>query len=147
MSQSEKGKIVAITGPVIDVEFEGSVPSIYTALEIVRPDNTGKLVLEVAQHLGNQRVRAIAMGPTEGFIRGAEVLSTGKPISVPVGPGILGRMFNLLGEPIDGLPNLPANTPRKPIHRKPPEFTEQSTEVKIFETGIKVIDLISPFIK
>ena len=147
MSQSDKGKIVAITGPVIDVEFEGSVPSIYTALEIVRPDNTGKLVLEVAQHLGNQRVRAIAMGPTEGFVRGSEVLSTGKPISVPVGPSILGRMFNLLGEPIDGLPALPTNTPRKPIHRKPPEFTEQSTEVKIFETGIKVIDLISPFIK
>jgi len=141
-----KGKIIQVIGPVIDVEFqEGHVPAIYNALEVKNGET--KLVLEVASHLGGGRVKAVAMGPTEGIARGIEVLDTGAPISVPVGKGILGRMFNLLGEAIDGKENLPADTERWAIHRKAPDFTEQSTEVKIFETGIKVIDLICPFIK
>ncbi len=145
-STMNKGKIIQVIGPVIDVEFaEGHVPAIYNALEVRNGDT--KLVLEVASHLGGGRVKAVAMGPTEGIARGIEVLDTGAPISVPVGKGILGRVFNLLGEAIDGKENLPADTERWAIHRKAPDFTEQSTEVKIFETGIKVIDLICPFIK
>ena len=143
----EAGKIIQIIGPVVDVEFEGkNLPEIYTALETKKEDGV-KIVLEVSQHLGGGKVRTVSMGPTEGLQRGMEVSSTGAPISVPVGKGILGRMFNLLGEPIDNGAELPANTERWPIHRKAPDFTEQSTEVQIFETGIKVIDLICPFIK
>jgi F-type H+/Na+-transporting ATPase subunit beta len=146
MSEKNIGKIIQVIGPVVDVEFgEGKVPEIYNALQIQNGDNT--LVLEVASHLGNGRVKAVAMGPTDGLKRGDEVSDTGAPISVPVGKDILGRMFNLLGEPIDGMDNLPANTERWAIHRNPPSFEDQSTEVKIFETGIKVIDLICPFIK
>ncbi len=142
---SKKGKIIQVIGPVVDVQFEEGVPAVYNALEIKNGDS--KLVLEVASHLGEGKVRAVSMGPTEGLERGMEVLDTGGQISVPVGTGILGRMFNLLGEPIDGKEALPANTEKWPIHRAAPDFTEQSTEVKIFETGIKVIDLICPFIK
>jgi F-type H+-transporting ATPase subunit beta len=146
MSEKNIGKIIQVIGPVVDVEFgEGMVPEIYSALKIQNGENT--LVLEVASHLGNGRVKAVAMGPTDGLKRGDEVSDTGAPISVPVGKDILGRMFNLLGEPIDGMDALPANTERWAIHRNPPSFEEQSTEVKIFETGIKVIDLICPFIK
>ncbi len=142
----QKGKVVQVIGPVVDVEFEeGKVPPIYNSIEIKNGENT--LVLEVASHLGNGRVRAVAMGQTEGLKRGDEAYDTGAPISVPVGKEILGRMFNLLGEAIDGKENLPANTERWSIHRNAPTFEEQSTEVKIFETGIKVIDLICPFIK
>ncbi|MDB5204446.1 MAG: synthase subunit beta [Candidatus Taylorbacteria bacterium] len=146
--EKNTGKIIQVIGPVVDVEFEGenNVPQIYNALEIVREDGS-KLVFEVASHLGNGRVKAVAMGPTDGLKRGDSVTDSGAPISVPVGKGILGRMFNLLGEAIDGQPNLPEDTERWAIHRNPPAFTEQSTEVKIFETGIKVIDLICPFIK
>ncbi len=150
MSKNElnTGRIIQVIGPVVDVEFEGeaNVPQIYNALEITREDGS-KLVFEVASHLGNGRVKCVAMGPSDGLKRGDTVVDTGAPISVPVGKGILGRMFNLLGEAIDGQENLPANTERWAIHRNPPSFTEQSTEVKIFETGIKVIDLICPFIK
>ncbi len=146
MSEKNIGKIIQVIGPVVDVEFgEGKVPEIYSALKIQNGENT--LVLEVASHLGNGRVKAVAMGPTDGLKRGDDVSDSGAPISVPVGKGILGRMFNLLGEPIDGMENLPADTERWAIHRNPPSFEEQSTEVKIFETGIKVIDLICPFIK
>ena len=141
------GKIIQIIGPVVDVEFEGeNLPEIYTALETKKEDGA-KIILEVSQHLGGGKVRTVSMGPTEGLQRGMEVSSTGAPISVPVGKDILGRMFNLLGEPIDNGAELPTNTERWPIHRKAPDFTEQSTEVQIFETGIKVIDLICPFIK
>lgn len=142
----QKGKVVQVIGPVVDIEFEeGNVPPIYNAIEIKNGEE--RLVLEVASHLGNGRVRAVAMGQTEGLKRGDEVTDTGAPISVPVGKEVLGRMFNLLGEAIDGKENLPANTERWSIHRNAPSFEEQSTEVKIFETGIKVIDLICPFIK
>lgn len=161
------GKIIQIIGPVIDIQFEGHVPPIYTALEVTLIDRKGeansnssenlnarsaeggfreKLTLEVAQHLGGERVRAVSMGPTEGLERGLSVKNTGAPISVPVGKEILGRMFNLLGEPIDGLGEVKSSL-SWPIHRKPPAFKDQSTEAAIFETGIKVIDLIAPFIK
>ncbi len=140
-----KGKVIQVIGPVVDAEFtDGVVPAIYNALEI---NNEGKkLVLEVAGHLGDGRVRAVAMGATDGLKRGDDVVDTGSPISVPVGKEILGRMFNLLGEPIDGKPAITTKE-RWSIHRSAPTFEEQSTEVKIFETGIKVIDLICPFIK
>ncbi len=141
-----KGKITQVIGPVIDIEFgEKEVPAVYNAIEVKNGDT--KLVLEVAAHLGDGKVRTVSMGPTDGLVRGMEAHDTGAPISVPVGKEILGRMFNLLGEPIDGKEDLPANTEKWPIHRAAPAFTEQSTEVKIFETGIKVIDLICPFIK
>ena len=140
-----KGKIIQIIGAVVDVEFtEGNVPAIYNAIELKNGDK--RLVLEVASHLGNGRVRCVSMGPTEGLQRGLEVIDTGKPISVPVGKEVLGRMFNLLGEAIDNKEEVTTGE-RWPIHRNPPPFTEQSTEVKIFETGIKVIDLMCPFIK
>ena len=139
-----EGKIVQIIGPVVDVEFGENVPPIYTALETLYEGQ--RKVFEVAQHLGNGRVRAISMASTDGLSRGLSVTNTGAPISVPVGKPILGRMFNLLGDPIDGLKPVEGAS-RLPIHRKAPPFTEQSTKVAIFETGIKVIDLICPFIK
>ena len=145
-----KGKISQVIGPVVDVEFEKELPMIYDALEISLDsarDKTSKLVLEVAQHLGGNRVRAVAMGSTDGLRRGMEVLSTGAPISVPVGEGVLGRMFNLLGEPIDGIEEKVATKKNMPIHRDAPRFEDQSTQAEIFETGIKVIDLICPFVK
>jgi F-type H+-transporting ATPase subunit beta len=141
-----KGIIAQIIGPVVDVEFDGELPPIYSALEITRRDGT-TLILETASHLGAGRVRSVAMGPTEGLARGMAVTSNGKPISVPVGNETLGRMFNLLGEPIDGLGSLPTTQEQWAIHREAPAFTEQRTTVEIFETGIKVIDLIAPFIK
>jgi F-type H+-transporting ATPase subunit beta len=149
-----KGNIVQIIGPVVDVEFssnsstgETGLPAIYTALNTPHPEKQGEiLVLEVAQHLGGGRVRAVSMGPTEGLKRGAEVTNTGSPISVPVGKETLGRMYNLLGEPIDNMGEAKSKE-KWPIHRSAPKFTEQSTEVQIFETGIKVIDLFAPFIK
>jgi len=142
------GKIAQIIGPVVDVDFEGTMPEIYSALEVSRStaDATGVVVLEVAQHVGNGRVRTIAMSTSDGLRRGDEVRYVGASISVPVGKEILGRMFDVLGSPIDGL-GASKTKERWPIHRKAPEFKDQSTEVKIFETGIKVIDLIAPFIK
>jgi F-type H+-transporting ATPase subunit beta len=144
MASKMKGKVVQVIGQVVDVEFDDGVPEIYSAIEIKNGDN--KLVLEVASHLGGNRVKCVAMGPTDGLKRGDEAHDTGAPISVPVGKEILGRMFNLLGDPIDGMPAVETKE-KWSIHRKAPEFTEQSTEVQIFETGIKVIDLICPFIK
>lgn len=138
------GKIIQIVGPVVDVAFEDKVPALFGALEVMNGDQ--RLVLEVAQHLGGQTVRAIALGPTEGLSRGLPVTDLGQPISVPVGPETLGRMFNVLGEPIDGKES-PKTKKTNPIHQSAPEFKDQSTAAEVFETGIKVIDLICPFTK
>ncbi|MFA5987088.1 MAG: F0F1 ATP synthase subunit beta [Candidatus Paceibacterota bacterium] len=141
-----KGEIKQIMGPVVDVAFgDGYVPSLYEAIKFVGP--TGKeIVLEVASHLGNGLVRTIAMTTTDGVKRGTEVEATGAPISMPVGKETLGRVFNLLGEAVDGKENIKTGL-RLPIHQLPPKFTDQSTKVELFETGIKVIDLLCPFIK
>ncbi len=140
------GKIIQVIGPVVDVEFgDGTtLPSIYDALEL--EVNGTRLVVEVHQHLGGGRVRAVAMGTTDGVRRGMEVVATGAPISVPVGKAVLGRMFNVLGDAIDGKPNVEVET-RRSIHRAAPSFDEQSTKAEVFETGIKSIDLICPFMK
>ena len=143
------GKVIQITGPVIDVEFPpGELPNIYNALEISVPsggDGTGqRLVVEVQQHLGNNWVRAVAMSTTDGLARGLDVVDTGAPITVPVGEATLGRVFDVLGRPIDGKGPVKA-TKSLPIHRDPPAFEEMETEAQVFETGIKVIDLIAPF--
>ena len=140
------GQVIQIIGPVVDVEFaEGDLPQINDALEI--ENGKEKLTVEVAQHLGGNSVRTIAMGSTDGLKRGLKVRATGAPIMVPVGKAALGRMFNVLGEPIDGKAQVEAKTKRLPIHREAPKFAEQKNSVEIFETGIKVIDLICPFIK
>ena len=140
-----KGKIAQIIGPVVDVRFEGELPSILSALTVEREKQT-LLTLEVAQHIGNGMVRTIAMTSTDGLMRGLEVTATGKPISVPVGEATLGRMFNVTGEPIDGKGPVKAKE-MYPIHRPAPDFVEQSTRAEVFETGIKVIDLICPILK
>ena len=138
------GKIIQIIGAVIDVQFEDDLPEILTALEV---DNSGnKLVLEVAQHLGENRVRTVAMDSTEGLKRGDQVKNTGTPISVPVGPETLGRIMNVIGQPIDQRGELKTKE-KWPIHRDAPKFTDQSTETEILETGIKVIDLLAPYSK
>jgi F-type H+-transporting ATPase subunit beta len=140
------GKVVQILGVVVDVEFPSEhLPEIYNALTIDRPGQS-PLVLEVQQHLGNDWVRCVAMSSTEGLRRGAEAVDTGKAIEVPVGPPTLGRIFNVVGEPVDEAGPVHADT-YYPIHRAAPSFEEQSTEVEIFVTGIKVIDLIAPFTK
>lgn len=139
-----KGTISQIIGPVVDVTFEEKLPALYEALRIA--SDGGVITLEVAQHLGGGSVRAIAMGATNGLSRGMEVETTGSPISVPVGTETLGRMFNVLGEPIDG-GEAPKVEKRSPIHRSAPALTEQATKTEILETGIKVIDLIAPIIK
>ena len=138
------GKITQIIGPVVDVEFAAELPAIYEALEIARDGQ--RLVFEVQQHLGEKQVRAISMGATDGLQRGLEVVATGAPISVPVGEQTLGRMFSVLGEPLDEKEAVQTKT-TLPIHRAAPPFSEQATTAEIFETGIKVIDLICPFIK
>ncbi len=138
------GTIKKIIGPVVDVAFEGSLPAVYNALHVKNGDKI--LVLEVEQHVGSGVVRAIAMDTTDGLARGMKVTDTGAPISVPVGVGTLGRIFNVLGEAIDDGKAVEAKS-RLPIHRKAPEFTAQSTKVEILETGIKVIDLICPVLK
>ena len=140
-----KGKVSAILGAVVDVNFEGNkLPEIYNALEL---DNNGqKLVLEVAQHLGDSSVRTIAMDSTDGLRRGVEVKDTGKPISVPVGDKVLGRMFDLLGNVIDGKEDL-KDKKELPIHRSAPKFDELATSTEVLETGIKVIDLMEPYTK
>jgi F-type H+-transporting ATPase subunit beta len=144
-----KAKITQVIGPVVDVEFEGGqnvqLPGIYEALEVER-EKGGKVVMEVHQHLGGNRVRTVAMDSTDGLKRGMEVRATGAPISVPVGKEILGRMFNVLGDPIDGKTQV-ESAQKRSIHRKAPSFDEQSTEAEVFETGIKAIDLICPFMK
>lgn len=141
-----QGQIIQIIGPVVDVEFtDGDLPQLNEALVI--ENGQEKVTVEVAQHLGGNSVRAIAMGATDGLKRGLKVTSTGAPIMVPVGKAALGRMFNVLGEPIDGKENVNEKTERLPIHRAAPTFAQQRNSIEIFETGIKVIDLICPFIK
>jgi len=141
----QQGKIIQVVGVVIDAEFTaGSLPAIYDALEIKRKNGT--LFLEVAQHLSETTVRAIALSSTDGLRRGGEIHATGAPISVPIGDATMGRMFNVVGEPIDGLPAL-KGVKRASIHRDPPLLDEQSGKVELLETGIKVIDLISPITK
>ncbi len=150
-----KGIIKRIIGPVVDVDFGDNLPDIYNALEVAKGDK--KIVLEVEQHLGGGVVRTVAMDSTDGLARGLTVTNSGGPISVPVGAGTLGRLFNVLGETIDGGPPLSSSPKlggegetrggRLPIHRKAPKFVEQSTETEILETGIKVIDLICPVLK
>ena len=139
-----KGKITQIIGPVVDVKFEDKIPNIYNALQI---DNNGnKIILEVQQHLGMNQVRTIAMESTDGLIRGQEVLDTEEPISIPVGPETLGRMFNVVGDVIDNKETIKTDK-KYPIHRDAPKFVDQSTKTEILETGIKVIDLLCPFLK
>ncbi len=145
MSENNKGKIKQIIGAVVDVEFTNDLPKIYEALAVKMPDGQ-KLILEVEQHLGSNTVRTVAMGSTDGLSRNVEVLATGEPISVPVGPQTLGRMFNVLGEPLDEKEPF-ITKKRYPIHREAPKFIEQSTKTEILETGIKVIDLICPIVK
>lgn len=141
----KKGKVTKISGVVVDVEFdEENLPDIYEALEVEKDDKT-KIVLEVQQYMRGGVVRTLAMGPTEGLRRNIEVYATGSSISVPVGEQTLGRVFNVVGSPVDGGKELKEN--RWAIHRKPPELTAQSTKVEVLETGIKVIDLICPFIR
>jgi F-type H+-transporting ATPase subunit beta len=139
-----KGTITQIIGPVVDVAFAGEPPAIYNALIVERPE--GVLTLEVEQHLGEGQVRTVAMSSTDGLERGTEVIDTGAPISVPVGDQTLGRMFGVTGEAIDGGKN-PEKVEKSPIHRNAPTFAEQSTKTEILETGIKVVDLICPFLK
>lgn len=140
------GKIVQIIGPVVDVVFEsGELPQLLSAIEIPLADQES-LIVEVAQHIGDQRVRCIAMGSTDGLVRGMEAIDTEMPITVPVGKDVLGRMFNVLGREIDGLEPL-KKTPRLPIHRNAPAFDEQQTTAEMLETGIKVIDLLCPYSK
>ena len=142
------GKITQVLGAVVDVEFsDSSLPSIYNALKITNPainDQKWNLVVEVAQHLGENTVRCIAMDSTEGLVRGMEVMDTGEGITVPVGPETLGRVLNVIGEPVDEGPPINAKK-RFPIHRPTPEFVDQETKVQAFETGIKVVDLLAPY--
>ena len=146
MAAKNIGKITQVIGAVLDVKYTaGNLPQINEAIEVVRQDGT-KLVVEVAQHLGDDVVRCIAMGPTDGLVRGMDAVATGAAISVPVGENTLGRIFNVLGEPIDEKP-APTDVEYEPIHRKAPSFEEQATEAELLETGIKVIDLLCPYQK
>ena len=145
-----KGKIIAVKGPVVDVKFDEVLPNINNALEVkVSGENNHSididLVLEVALHIGEGVVRCIAMDSTDGLVRGMDVIDTGAPISVPVGEATLGRMFNVLGKPIDGLDEIDAN--KMPIHRDAPKLDDLTSKIEVFETGIKVIDLLAPYIK
>ncbi len=139
------GKVVQVLGPVIDIKFESNLPELYNAIEITNNDQ--KLVLEVAQHIGNDIVRCIAMDATDGYRRGMDAVDTGQAITVPVGSEVLGRMFNVLGEAIDEIPFDDEKVKRMPIHRQSPTFEEQNTNSEILETGIKVIDLMCPYAK
>ena len=141
-----KGKLVQVIGPVIDVKFEKTLPDIYNALEIYN-ENGKKIVAEVHSHNGNNVVRAVAMSGTEGLRRGLEVIDTGKPIQVPVGRPTLGRIFNVLGETVDDGEKLDADVLRESIHRDAPTFEQQGTDSEILETGIKVVDLLAPYLK
>ena len=149
-SAQKPGRIVEIKGVVIDVVFPEGLPEIYTALRIDIPAQDGQearsIIAEVQQHLGDDRVRAVAMDSTDGLARGLQVEDTGGPISVPVGDLTLGRIWNVIGEPVDEKPDVPKDTERWSIHRDPPKFTELSPRVEVFETGLKVIDLLAPFI-
>src|SRR3954452_24691493 len=144
MATNIVGTVTQIIGAVVDVRFEGELPSILNALQV---DNGGRtLVLEVAQHLGENTVRSVAMDTTDGLVRGAEVIDTGNPIMMPVGPETLGRILNVIGEPVDERGPV-GHKQTLPIHRSAPEFVDQSTEAQILVTGIKVIDLLAPYAK
>ena len=146
MAEKNIGKITQIIGAVLDIKYaDGHLPEINEAIEITRQDKS-RLVVEVAQHLGDDVVRCIAMGPTDGLVRGMEAVATGAAISVPVGENTLGRIFNVLGEPIDEKP-APTDVEYEPIHRKAPSFEEQATDAEMLETGIKVVDLLCPYQK
>ena len=146
MANRNIGKITQVIGAVLDVKYTaGNLPEINEAIEITRRDGS-RLVVEVAQHLGDDLVRCIAMGPTDGLVRGMDAVATGAAITVPVGENTLGRIFNVLGEPIDEKP-APTDVEYEPIHRKAPSFEEQATEAELLETGIKVIDLLCPYQK
>ncbi len=144
------GRVVQVIGPVVDVEFDDDhLPAIYNALRIANPgagDGGSDLICEVEQHLGENRVRTVSMGATDGLVRGARAEDTGGPIKVPVGKATLGRVLNVIGEPVDRLGDVNAEV-YWPIHREPPSFEEQNTDVEMFETGIKVIDLLEPYLK
>src|SRR5579872_1771614 len=142
-----KGIVTQVLGNVVDIEFPpDKLPPIYNAIETQIPGQDHPLVLEVEQLLGNNVVRCVGMGPTDGMARGQEAFDTGGPITVPVGPQTLGRIFNVLGQPIDNLPD-PTDAPRLPIHRLAPGIEDQATKAEVLETGIKVIDLIAPFMR
>ena len=147
---SSNGKIVQVMGPVVDVEFPGGdLPEVMTALKTTNAsinDESENLTIEVALHLGENTIRAIAMDTTDGLRRGQEVRNTGAPITIPVGPETLGRIMNVIGEPVDERGPIDAKM-HSPIHRTAPEFVEQSTSVEVLETGIKVVDLIAPYNK
>src|SRR4051794_33033287 len=143
------GKIVQVIGSTFDAEFdEGHLPEIYNALTIETEEKGVRIHLtgEVQQHLGGNRVRCVALGSTDGLVRGMEVADTGGPVRVPVGKETLGRVFNLLGKPIDGRGPVPTSE-QWPIHRNPPEFQDLSAKTELFETGIKVVDLLTPFVR
>ena len=143
-----KGKVIQVMGPVVDVEFDGYLPEINEAIDVTLADKTkDRLVLEVAAHIGDGRVRTIAMDMTEGLVRGQECIATGGPIKVPVGEAVLGRIFNVIGDPVDEGAAIPADVERWSIHRSAPTFEEQSTKTEMFETGIKVVDLLAPYSK
>src|ERR1043165_3429144 len=145
------GKVVQVIGPVLDVEFEAEhLPELYNALEITARSETGdeiSVVAEVQQHIGRNQVRAVAMSTTDAVVRGMEVVDTGGPISVPVGAPALGRILNVLGNPVDNGAPIPKDALRWPIHRKRPDFVNLEPKTEVFETGIKVVDLVSPFVK
>ncbi len=145
MADMKKGKLTQIIGAVLDVKFTDGLPEINEAINVTTKDGS-VLVVEVAQHLGDDTVRCIAMGPTDGLVRGMEAVATGSPIKVPVGENTLGRIFNVLGEAIDNKP-APTEVDYEPIHRPAPQFKEQSTETELLETGIKVVDLLCPYQK
>ncbi|MBP5195038.1 MAG: F0F1 ATP synthase subunit beta [Lachnospiraceae bacterium] len=145
MAEEKKGKLTQVIGAVLDIKFSDGLPELNEAIRIKRKDDS-VLVAEVAQHLGDDTVRCVAMGPTDGLVRGMEAIATGSPIKVPVGEACLGRIFNVLGEPIDNKP-APENVDYEPIHRPAPEFKDQSTNTEILETGIKVVDLLCPYQK
>src|SRR4030081_3829309 len=144
MATNQTGRISQVIGAVVDVKFEGELPAILNALETSNQGN--KLILEVAQHLGESTVRTIAMDTSEGLVRGQAVSDTGQPISVPVGEGTLGRIINVIGEPVDEAGPVP-HKERRAIHQDAPLYTEQSTEAEILVTGIKVVDLLAPYAK
>src|SRR5205823_3828480 len=150
-NKPSQGKIVEIKGVVIDAVFPEALPEIYTALRIEIPAQDGQearsIIAEVQQHLGDDRVRAVAMDSTDGLARGVDVVDTGQPITVPVGDVTLGRLWNVIGAPVDHQDAAPADATRWPIHRDPPAFADLSSKIEIFETGIKVIDLIAPYVK
>ena len=141
-----EGRVTQVIGPVVDIRFDKQLPELRTAIEIERKDDK-PLVVEVAQHLGDDVVRCISMASTDGLVRDSKAVDTNHPIMVPVGDEVLGRMFNVLGEEIDGLAPLDASVKRMPIHRKAPDFEQQRTTTEILETGIKVIDLLCPYAK